>query len=195
VEQLKLFDLPAPYQVQRPPTLVLSPGELQDWKARVAGYQSQCRAGVQPRQTTLWGTAADLETTPDQLDPFTLPCHSALFWRQSQPWAALESEERGCLYFVLDREASLLLYIGETRLSARQRWQGAHDCKEYILRYLELHRRYDQSATVVSAFWRQAPTNKRALRQWERQLILKWRSPFNKECWQWWGQPFGKKAV
>jgi hypothetical protein len=22
-------------------------------------------------------------------------------------------------------------------------------------------------------------------------LILRWRSPFNKECWKWWGQAFG----
>jgi hypothetical protein len=26
----------------------------------------------------------------------------------------------------------------------------------------------------------------------ERELILRWQSPFNKENWQKWGQPFGK---
>jgi hypothetical protein len=54
-----------------------------------------------------------------------------------------------------------------------------------------MHRRYDLDVKVVSAFWQLVPS-KKILQQWERELILKWRSPFNKECWQWWGQPFGK---
>jgi hypothetical protein len=59
------------------------------------------------------------------------------------------------------------------------------------LQYIEMHRRYDLDVNVVSAFWQLVPS-KKILQQWERELILKWRSPFNKECWQWWGQPFGK---
>ena len=129
---------------------------------------------------------------PDEIDPFTLEQHTALFWRQGGRAGGWQGSEQGCLYFILDRQWPLLLYVGETKLSADQRWQGAHDCKDYIARYIELNRRYDKPVEVVSAFWTHIPAEKKLLRQWERALILKWRSPFNKECWQWWGQPFGK---
>ncbi|WP_334952755.1 hypothetical protein [Nostoc sp.] len=44
---------------------------------------------------------------------------------------------------------------------------------------------------VNIAFWWDTPTDRRARQELELNLILKWRSPFNKENWERWGQPFG----
>lgn len=162
------------------------------WKERVYHYQQSIRQQSAPEQTSLFDLTPSAWHNPDEIDPFTLPAHSPLFWRQADRLDALDNSHQGCLYFILDRHCSLLLYIGETKLSANQRWQGHHDCKDYILSYIELHRRYDLPVAVTSAFWLHVPPQKKILRQWERELILKWRSPFNKECWQFWGQPFGK---
>lgn len=88
----------------------------------------------------------------------------------------------------------IVLYIGETRLSARARWIGAHDCKDYLMNYVELHRKYQLEVAPGSAFWHHVPPDKPLLRQWEKELILRWKPPFNRECWTiWGGQPFGKR--
>jgi len=57
---------------------------------------------------------------------------------------------------------------------------------------IELHRRYSMDVAVGIAFWFGAPINRKQRLKLESELIYRWRSPFNKECWQWWGQPFGK---
>ncbi|MEG3959501.1 hypothetical protein [Microcoleus sp. herbarium2] len=62
----------------------------------------------------------------------------------------------------------------------------------YIAKYIELHRRYFLDVSVAIAFWYGAPAKRKQRLQLESELIYKWRSPFNKECWQWWGQRFGK---
>ena len=46
---------------------------------------------------------------------------------------------------------------------------------------------------LVSAFWESIPADKKLLLEWEQKLILRYRSPFNKEAWKYWGQPFGKE--
>jgi hypothetical protein len=71
------------------------------------------------------------------------------------------------------------------------RWKGTHDAKRYINKYIALHRQYGLSPAVNISFWYHAPVDRKARQQLELALILKWRSPFNKQCWQWWGQPFG----
>jgi hypothetical protein len=43
--------------------------------------------------------------------------------------------------------------------------------------------------------WYDVPADKKGLREWERELIYKWQSPFNKEMWDVWGQPFGKEVL
>ncbi|MGL5034945.1 MAG: GIY-YIG nuclease family protein [Microcystaceae cyanobacterium] len=191
MKQLSLFDAPSPYRVTRSESLGFNAPGLMRWKERIFDYQQTVLKGRSPQQQTLFElTANHWYSSPDHLDPFSLNCHSSLFWRQ-KPSAELEAINQGCLYFIIDRTMPLLLYIGETKLTAQQRWRGTHYCKEYILRYLELHRRYDLEVAIVSAFCPLA-LSKKMLQTWERELILKWRSPFNKECWQWWGQPFGK---
>jgi hypothetical protein len=192
LEQLKLFDLPSSYRVKREPKLEFDRQGLENWQSNIHRYQQSQRQPSQPQQTSLF----DLPTTswhqPNDIDPFTLPPQSALFWRQGNKLAAIDDSNQGCLYFILDRRWPLLLYVGETQLSADRRWQGNHDCKSYILNYIELHRRHDLPVEVVSAFWPHIPPDKKILQTWEKTLIFKWRSPFNKECWRWWGQPFGK---
>ena len=189
--QLSLFDAPSPYQVPRTAALTLDADALMRWKQRVHDYQQALRYQSAPQQQTLFETSPSSWHQPEEIDPFTLAPHSALFWRQT-PQDTVNAQQ-GCLYFILDRQLPLLLYVGETKLTANQRWRGTHDCKTYLFRYVELHRRYGQSVAVVSAFWHHLPNQKKVLQRWERDLILKWRPPFNKECWQWWGQPFGKK--
>ena len=190
-KQLKLFDAPSPYRVARPESLPMSREQLMRWKDSIFAYQQTVKVTPPPQQTTLFELATATWHQPDEIDPFALPSHSSLFWRQASLAEPLDSSNQGCLYFILDRSIPLLLYVGETKLTPNQRWQGTHDCKDYILQYIELHRRHQLVVEVVSAFWPHIPPQKKILQQWERHLILKWRSPFNKECWQWWGKPFG----
>ncbi|WP_366933275.1 GIY-YIG nuclease family protein [Nostoc sp. NMS7] len=95
-----------------------------------------------------------------------------------------------CIYFIIDSAASLVLYVGETCCS-NKRWKGIHACKDYIASYQDLHYRYGIQTAVNIAFWWNTPTDRRARQELELSLILKWRSPFNKENWERWGQPFG----
>lgn len=192
MEQLTLFDAPASYRVPRRPRLELDRQGLTTWQSNIHRYQQSQRQAAPPQQTSLFDLPVSGWQQPDVIDPFTLPQQSALFWRQDNQAAAIDDSNQGCLYFIVDRCWPLLLYVGETQLSADRRWRGTHDCKDYILNYIELHRRYDLAVEVVAAIWPHLPPDKKTLQTWERQLILKWRSPFNKECWRWWGQPFGK---
>ncbi|MDJ0747683.1 MAG: hypothetical protein QNJ32_30710, partial [Xenococcaceae cyanobacterium MO_167.B27] len=45
---------------------------------------------------------------------------------------------------------------------------------------------------VCSAFWYDTPAERKSRLKLESELINRWQSPFNKENWQRWGQPFGK---
>ncbi|MEB3312245.1 MAG: GIY-YIG nuclease family protein [Snowella sp.] len=190
-KQLSLFDSSGSYYAPRSEKLILNKPSLIQWKERIFHYQQQVQVIAAPQQQTLFELSQTTWHSPEEINPFSLPLHSSLFWRQAASSALLETHEQGCLYFIIDSTLPLLLYVGETKLTANQRWKGTHDCKSYILQYIELHRRYDLGVKVSSAFWQLIPS-KKVLQQWERELILKWRSPFNKECWQWWGQPFGK---
>jgi hypothetical protein len=100
-------------------------------------------------------------------------------------------EGEACLYFVIDHVMPLLLYIGETKRTPTERWQGVHDCKDYLRRYHALHYQYELKRAVSISFCWDVPTERKARQELESELIYKWRSPFNKECWQYWGQPFG----
>lgn len=194
MKQLNLFESKGHYHLPpRSPSLVLSQSDLARWKNRIYCYQQQARSQPPPRQTALFDT--DCDSTIQGLDPFVLPRHPSLFWRMKETPANWKGDEIGCLYFILDAAVPLLLYIGETKHSAHQRWAGTHDCKDYILNYLQLHRNYGLEVAVTSCFWQQLPPDKSVLQQWERSLIYKWRSPFNKEMWSCWGQPFGKNAL
>ena len=117
-------------QVSESETLTLN--ELNAWKQRIFQFQRDQQATVAPTQGSLFGT---LPSSPARvIDPFTLPQRNAEFWR-----GQFSDVGNAALYFVVDHEVPILLYVGET-VKANQRWKGTHDCKRYILSYVSAHR-------------------------------------------------------
>lgn len=153
---------------------------LLTWKQKIAIYQNVTRLANGAIQSELWAKPESLW----QIDPFRLPLQPLEFYR-------LAAKEPGnpSIYFILDTTAGLVLYIGET-CHANLRWKGRHDCKDYIQNYQNLHYSHSLPLTVNAAFWLQAPPQTKARQSLERELIYHWRSPFNKEIWQYWGKPF-----
>jgi len=124
------------------------------------------------------------------LDPFDLPVYPAEFYRLPQGASPNLGGNDACIYFVIDQAAQLLLYVGETCRS-QKRWQGNHDCKRYIQNYQGLHYQHQKNVAVVMAFAWDVPQSSRQRQHLEQQLIQLWRSPFNRENWQYWQTPFG----
>ncbi|WP_234991392.1 MULTISPECIES: hypothetical protein [Cyanophyceae] len=195
-EQLKLFsvaDAPNPYRVERAPRLTMGQESLLQWKQRLQNFQDKVRQNPAASQTSL---LFETQSKPDhwdaeKIDPFTLPPKPWDFYRER--YDPLQ-EGQANIYFVLDHAVPLLLYVGETKLSIKQRWKGVHDCKDYIDAYISLHRQYGLNVAVNLAFNVSVPTDRSQRLALERDLILKWRSPFNKECWRYWGQPFQRRG-
>jgi hypothetical protein len=190
MKQLSLFDESRLYRVPRSETLVMDRDDLIRWKQRIFEYQQSVRNSKQPEQSVLFDIARQTWHSPSEIDPFTLRQYPADFYRMPRPAEPLDDTNQGCIYFIIDRYLPILLYIGETKLSVHQRWSGVHDAKDYLMRYIELHRQYELDVQPGSAFWYHVPPKKQVLREWERELIYRWRSPFNKECVQWYGKPF-----
>ncbi|MGF1459968.1 MAG: hypothetical protein ACFBSG_13190 [Leptolyngbyaceae cyanobacterium] len=120
----------------------------------------------------------------DTLNPFMQPQRNAEFWR-----GHFSDAGNAALYFVVDHEANVLLYVGET-VKANQRWKGTHDCKRYILNYVAAHRKVAVPVEINIGFWPYAAQDRKARQALEAELIRKWRSPFNKENWRLWATPF-----
>ncbi|MGB3138701.1 MAG: GIY-YIG nuclease family protein [Nodosilinea sp.] len=177
---LRAADLSWAYN--RPAGSAMSVDELQGWKQRVAQHQVMVRSGPAIAQGTLFGAAA--HSPADDLDPFALPPRNAEFWR-----GQLQESGVPALYFVVDHEAAVLLYVGET-VRSNQRWKGVHDCKRYILSYVEAHRVHGLTVAVNIGFWPHAASDRRTRQALEQELIRRWRSPFNKENWTIWSTPF-----
>ena len=182
MQQLELFPEFQPKPSSAKSQLTMSSQALESWKQRILEHQKS-ESAPQVQQGTLFELAPN-PCDLDNIDPFTLQLHNLSFCDRP------DLGDRTCLYFVIDT-FPLLLYVGETDRTPKQRWTN-HYCHNYIANYIELHRRYSLDVAVGIAFWYGAPTNRKQRLQLESELIYKWRSPFNKECWQWWGQPFGK---
>ncbi|WP_319422702.1 hypothetical protein [Pleurocapsa sp. FMAR1] len=71
-----------------------------------------------------------------------------------------EHQEKICVYFIIDNALPLLLYAGETMQTAKRRWNSTHDCKNYFMNYVELHRKHDLEVKMCSAFWYDTPSDK-----------------------------------
>ena len=183
-QQLDLFPDTQFTQAGREEDLVMSADELLRWKSKICDYQQRVREAEPLQQTALFDLPPS-HCDPDSIDPLTLRLMPMSFYRMPA-----NSPGDACLYFVIDCAAQLLLYVGETRRS-NKRWKGIHDCKNYIDSYQSLHYKYKMKTAVNIAFWWDAPTDREARQELELSLILKWRSPFNKENWERWGQPFG----
>ena len=184
-KQLSLFEPSANYQVNKKaqqPDLVMSENFLNKWKKSIYDYQQNQRNNDLQQTDLITKNTSNSEH--ESFDPFSIETHTDQFY-DLPDYNLSES----CLYFILDTHHSLLLYVGETKRSPHQRWIN-HDCKSYIQHYIELHRQYDLPVLVRSAFWWSVPESRKLRQKLEKELILKWRSPFNKESWQWWGQPF-----
>ncbi|MGF1514056.1 MAG: GIY-YIG nuclease family protein [Elainellaceae cyanobacterium] len=154
---------------------------LQQWKARIVAYQ----ASVQPAESQASLFDSPPQPNPEAIAPFALAQQNFFFFN----WPADRHPDSACLYFVIDSASSLLLYVGET-CRANQRWKGVHDCKQYVLNYQTLHFRYRLQTAINTAFYWEAPVKTRPRQQLESKLIRRWRSPFNKENWRFWGTPF-----
>lgn len=184
MKQLELFPTQKPTYSGQPSKLEMSADALHQWKQRIFDHQSA--SSSQPQQQTLFELVPN-PCNPDSFDPFALQLHNLSFCDRP------DVGDRTCLYFVIDaaNPTPLLLYIGETHRTPKQRWAN-HYCYNYAGSYIELHRRYSLDVAVAIAFWYGAPANRKQRLQLESELIYKWKSPFNKQCWQYWGQPFGK---
>ncbi|MDX2231762.1 MAG: GIY-YIG nuclease family protein [Leptolyngbyaceae cyanobacterium bins.349] len=163
---------------------VMSVETLQTWKQRVFQFQQLIQVGGINEQGNLFEDLPSAAAIADTIAPFTLPRQNTDFWR----WK-VEDEGTAAYYFVIDYDLPILLYVGET-VKANQRWKGEHDCKRYIENYISTHREAGVITTVGIAFLNWAPIATRARQQLETALIYKWRSPFNKQNWTFWGTPF-----
>lgn len=181
LSQADLRAADASWAYNRDASAPLSPAELQQWKQRVAQYQREVQQAPAIEQGCLFAVEPPLA---DTIDPFALPPQNAEFWRGQFQEAGVPA-----LYFVVDHEVPVLLYVGET-VKSNQRWQGVHDCKRYILSYVATHRAHDLPVAVNIGFWPHADADRKARQRLESDLIRRWRSPFNKENWQLWSTPF-----
>lgn len=184
-QQLSLFESTVIYEVKKPnlkPDFVMSKDFLESWKNNLYSYQQSQRYNLSQQINFIPDN--DILSDVDLFDPFALETHPDQFYDLPN-----YNLSESCLYFILDTHANLLLYVGETKLSPHQRWVN-HDCKNYIQNYIELHRKYKLNLMIRSAFWWGISTDKKLRQTIEKNLITKWRSPFNKESWQYWGQPF-----
>lgn len=189
-DQLSLFSVSEQktlkkYGSQQPELLKISSDTLHDWKQRLFHYQQQVCLAPALQQVSLFdSTTETVAIDPLDLDPFSLPQQNTEFWR----WKA-DGQGVAALYFVIDYELPILLYVGET-VKSGQRWKGEHDCKRYLLNYRQAHYQNQLETQLGIAFWSLAPTQTRDRQRLESALIDKWRSPFNKENWDMWGTPF-----
>ena len=196
-DQLSLFSVSEQKTLvygSQPDSLKISGDALQDWKQRLFRYQQAIHVSPTLQQGTLFGAASSHETASsnvdaDSIDPFSLPKQNTEFWR----WKASDAGV-AALYFVIDYELPILLYVGET-VKSGQRWKGEHDCKRYLLNYRQVHYQNQLDTLLGIAFWSLAPAQTRDRQRLETALIRKWRSPFNKENWEFWGTPFTGLAV
>jgi len=164
--------------------LAIGVGALQSWKQRILQHQQQVTVNAPSPQGSLFALPPTIEDLADSIDLFKLPQQNTEFWR----WKA-DDEGVSALYFVMDCELPIVLYVGET-VKSGLRWKGEHDCKRYILNYVSAHRPHGLPVAVNISFWSDAPTNTRDRQKLELALIHKWRSPFNKENWKYWNTPF-----
>ena len=200
-EQLELFNIRPAYRVRtgvRPhqrcgrlveprPQKLMSKNALLKWKARIFKHQQKTLNTEPPQQTSLFEPPRS-HCDADAINPFALKLHNAQFYKLKEK----QYPEKICIYFIIDNALPLLLYVGETMQTAKQRWNGTHDCKDYVMNYVELHRKYNLETKMCSAFWYDTPSDRTARLKLERELILRWQSPFNKENWSKYGKPFGK---
>lgn len=182
--QLSLFTANEINRTKTNCPVLMSKDFLIEWKSRIVTYQQQIWDNPPPQQTSLFELSSN-QFDPDSVDPFGLLYQPFEFYRLP------EDGQENCLYFVIDLMQPLLLYIGETQQTPKKRWMN-HYCRDYTDNYLALNHHYKLEVAVNIGFWWNTPTNRKARQAMELALIDKWRSPFNKENWHIYSQPFKK---
>jgi hypothetical protein len=180
--QLNLFE-ESSYKQFNFSQLLMDKDELLKWKEKLYNYQQKVLQENIIQQSLFNLTPTHYNS--NDLNPFELKRYSPHFYRMP------ETGDNCLIYFIIDDTLPIILYVGETKRTAKQRWVN-HDCKSYIMSYKQLHRKYNLPNEVNASFWFDTPQIRKHRLTLERELILKFRTPFNKECWQYWGQPFGK---
>lgn len=165
------------------PIKQMSVTALKDWKNRIFKYQTKMNKSAPTQQGTFF-ELVPVSADPASIDPFSLKQQNTEFWRDT-----FDDEGIAALYFVIDQELPLLLYVGETSQS-NQRWKGVHDCKDYLHNYVAAHRMHNLPVRVTISFWREAPADYHSRQQLEQALIQTWKPPFNRESRKHWGAPF-----
>jgi hypothetical protein len=165
-------------------SLEMDDSSLKSWKDKIADYQNQSRMSQATFQGSLFSSVT-VNVDADLIDPFGLEIQNFFFFN----WPVDRNPNDPCIYFVIDTAMPLLLYVGET-CKVNQRWAGYHDCKRYVLNYQNLHFKHQSRTMINIAFWWDTPSEMRSRQALEARLIHKWRSPFNKENWSFWGTPF-----
>jgi hypothetical protein len=144
-KQLNLLDIRPAYRVEQSKEL-MSKEALLSWKQKIFTHQRRTLNTEPPQQTSLFD-APQPQRKGDLINPFELKLHPSQFYRHK------ETGDTVCIYFIIDNTLPLLLYVGETKQTPKARWNGTHDCKDYIKSYIELHRKYKLEVRVCSAFW------------------------------------------
>ncbi len=147
------------------------------WQNKIKTFQEQVRTRRLYQSNLFDGEDSNL------IDPFSLEAFAEDFYRFPR------GEGDACIYFVIDFNLPILLYIGETNHSYR-RWRGLHDCKNYLNQYRSVLSNHQQPTKIGISFSWHAPLDKQARLKLEQAFITKWRSPFNKENWHYWQTPF-----
>ncbi len=129
MKQLDLFETKSSSLKPRQPSLVMDSEALIKWKQRIFKYQNQVRNSKLPQQQTLLEMPKTSWHSVEDIKPFALKIHNCLFWRMPTPRSQFDDEtKKGCLYFIIDNTLPILLYSGQTKMTANQRWKGVHDC-------------------------------------------------------------------
>jgi hypothetical protein len=159
------------------PYLAMSLEIVCNWQERIKSFQQKIK-NERPYQFHLF-----VPSEPNLIDPFSLAVFPEDFYRLPK------KQGDACIYFVIDFNVPLLLYVGETNHS-HKRWRGLHDCKNYLNQYRTVLQSHHQNCSIGLTFYWDAPLQKQARLKLEQSFITRWRPPFNKENWHYWQTPF-----
>lgn len=156
---------------------IIDADTLQSWKNQIVEYQQQARNTKASSQKALFELPEYISEDYTQIDPLNL---------KNQVLSKFKGTDY--LYFVVDKTPGLILYIGQQRVN--KKLKKVHELDEFITVYQELHNYYKLKISISILFWQNIPQDSYRRQELEEYLILKWRPPFNKQSFQWWGLPF-----
>ena len=102
-QQFNLFENPLKIPRTRKNELVMSKDFLRQWKSRIFKYQQSKRNSQSPQQNSLFQPTSAYGS-PEDIEPFELKLHTALFYRMPETAQPVEGIDTGCIYFIIDPE-------------------------------------------------------------------------------------------